>query len=376
MNRPAHSSAGLSASMDEFYMLQAIEEGERARLLSPPNPWVGCVIVKDGRVISKGHTQPPGKPHAEIMAINAANESLEGATAYVSLEPCAHQGRTPPCTKSIIRAGIKRVVVAVEDPDPLVHGKGVAELIRAGIQIAIGVCAEKAQHSLRAYLHHRQTGRPYCIIKAAISIDGRAAAKDGSSQWITSEEARLDVHRLRAASQGIMVGSGTALTDLPSLTARGVPLPASPPLRILYDRRGRVPATGSLFDCRLAPTLVITSERCPIDRQEEWTKSGAGVEIFKDDAPFESVLTNLGSKGIIQLMIEGGPALHGYILQQKMCQEMVVYTGNVLLGESGLPAFAGLDIASIAAAPRLSLVDVQIFGDTVKKVYFITQGTE
>lgn len=354
---------------DERYMLRAIEVGERARLLSPPNPWVGCVLVKNGQIIAEGFTQPPGEDHAEVQALREAGLHAEGATAYVTLEPCAHFGRTPPCTKALIEAGIVRVVVALQDPDALVSGKGIAVLQEAGIEVDVGVCRERAENSLRPYLYHRKTGRAYCILKTAISLDGRVAAEDRTSRWISSEEARLDVHLLRANSQAIMVGSGTAKQDKPALTVRGVPLPKKQPLRILFDRQGVVAPFTPLFDVLLAPTLVITSTACSTEVKASWEKSGASIYIIENDEPFENVLSYLGSIGIIQLLVEGGPSLQTSILKQRACQELVFYVGAVILGSQGVPVFGDLSIPTIKEALPLQLNSVSVMGDSLKIHY-------
>ncbi|HVM39257.1 MAG TPA: bifunctional diaminohydroxyphosphoribosylaminopyrimidine deaminase/5-amino-6-(5-phosphoribosylamino)uracil reductase RibD, partial [Acidimicrobiia bacterium] len=233
---------------DAAAMRQAVIEGERGRLGAPPNPWVGAVVVSEGEIVGVGHHARPGSAHGEAAAVSAAGERARGATVYVTLEPCNHHGRTGPCTEALISAGVARVVVGVEDPDALVAGTGIARLREAGIDVAVGVEAATVERSLRPYLHQRSTGRAFCVVKTAVSIDGRTAAADGTSKWITGEAARDDAHALRAASQAIVVGSGTALADAPELTVRRVAAPPVPPLRVVLDGRGRVPARGPLFD--------------------------------------------------------------------------------------------------------------------------------
>src|SRR5688572_586191 len=245
-------------------MAQAVALGERGRLTAAPNPWVGCVVVAaDGQVVGRGFHRRAGEPHAEVHALRQAGDRARGATAYVTLEPCAHQGRTPPCAPALVEAGVSRVVVAVLDPDEKVAGRGIEILRAAGIAVDIGVAAEDAARSLAPYLHHRRTGRPQCLLKTATSTDGRTAAADGTSQWITGPEARADAHRLRAESGAVVVGAGTALADRPMLTFRSLDfeegLTPPQPLRVLIDAAGRVPADGPLFDPTLAPTLVITT---------------------------------------------------------------------------------------------------------------------
>ena len=260
-----------SRERDEELMAQAVALAARARRRTAPNPWVGAVIVRDGVVVGEGATEPPGGPHAEIVALDAAGNAANGATIYSTLEPCSHQGRTGPCVDALIDVGVARVVVGVEDPDPQVAGTGIGRLRAAGITVDVGIAEAAVAAQLAPYLHHRRTGRPYSVVKSAISIDGVTAAVDGSSQWITGPAARADAHEVRADSQAIVVGSGTALADRPSLTVRDVAEPPDhPPLRVLLDSRGHVPALGPLFDMTLAPTLVITTELAKPARLSEW----------------------------------------------------------------------------------------------------------
>src|SRR5436190_7060794 len=259
-------------------MARAVAVGEQGRRSAPPNPWVGAVVAVDGRIVGEGFHEHPGAPHAEVRALAVAGDAARGATVVVTLEPCSHHGRTPPCADALIGAGVRRVVVALEDPDPLVHGRGIQRLRDAGIDVVVGVGADVARSSLAPYLHHRSTGRAFCLAKVATTLDGRIAAADGTSQWITGEAAREDAHDLRAECQAIVVGSGTALADHPALTVRGVPDAPITPLRVLLDGRGRVPAEGALFDPALGPTLVFTSERAPNERIDAWRAAGAKVE--------------------------------------------------------------------------------------------------
>jgi len=220
---------------DDFFMEMAVALGERGRLLSPPNPWVGSLVVREGEIVGSGYTQPPGCSHAEVMALEQAGSRACGATLYATLEPCSHWGRTPPCVEAIMAAGVARVVVAMVDPDSKVAGAGIAALRQANIPTDVGIGASAAQRSLEPYLYQRTSGMPFCVLKMAASIDGRSAAQDGTSQWITSEEARLDGHKWRAYSQAIAVGSGTASLDHPHLTVRHPTLcPRSPPLLHLF----------------------------------------------------------------------------------------------------------------------------------------------
>jgi diaminohydroxyphosphoribosylaminopyrimidine deaminase/5-amino-6-(5-phosphoribosylamino)uracil reductase len=357
---------------DEAAMLQAVALGERGRLTAPPNPWVGCVIVgADGEIAGRGFHRRAGEPHAEVSALGEAGGRARGATAYVTLEPCAHHGRTPPCAPALVDAGVTRVVVAVLDPDERVAGRGIELLRAAGVTVDIGVAADAAARSLDPYLHHRHTGRPLCVLKTAASLDGRTAAADGTSQWITGPEARADAHRLRAESGAVVVGAGTALADNPTLTYRnlafedGVAPPQ--PLRVLLDASGRVPATGPLFDPALAPTLVITTPAADPDVRRAWKEAGAEVEevpAAEPGADLRAALELLGRRGILQAMVEGGATLHGSLWRAGLVDRLVVYTGGVVLGAGGRPLLAAPGPGTLAEASRWRLVAVrQVGGD-------------
>jgi diaminohydroxyphosphoribosylaminopyrimidine deaminase/5-amino-6-(5-phosphoribosylamino)uracil reductase len=369
---------------DEAAMAEAVALGERGRLTAAPNPWVGCVIVDPGgEVVGRGFHQRAGEPHAEVHALREADDRARGATAYLTLEPCVHQGRTPPCAPALVEAGVARVVVALLDPDDRVAGRGVEILRVAGITVDVGAGAEAAARSLAPYLHHRRTGRPLCLLKTAASIDGRAAAADRTSQWITGPEARADAHRLRAESGALVVGAGTALTDRPTLTFRDLDfekgLSPPQPLRVLIDAAGRVPATGPLFDPSLAPTLVITTPVADPDGRRAWKEAGADVEdvaVAPTAPPFpgavsappgpavdlEAALELLGRRGILQAMVEGGASLHGSLLRAGLVDRIVVYTGGVVLGAEGVPLFAGPGPATLSEASRWRLAAVRQLG--------------
>jgi diaminohydroxyphosphoribosylaminopyrimidine deaminase/5-amino-6-(5-phosphoribosylamino)uracil reductase len=362
-----------ASERDEELMAQAAQLAERARRRTPPNPWVGALVVAEGRIVGRGATEPPGGPHAEIIALHQAADAARGATLYTTLEPCSHHGRTGPCVDAVLDAGVARVVVAVEDPDPQVAGDGVARLRGAGVTVDVGIGAAAVRDQLAPYLHHRRTGRASCLAKTATSIDGRTAAADGSSQWITGRAARADAHGLRADSQAVVVGAGTALTDRPSLTVRDIDPPVEhPPLRVLLDSRGRVPATGALFDADLAPTLVITTDAAPAAAVDDWRAAGAKVETVaaaSGGLDLSAALTVLGGHGVLQAMVEGGPTVHGALLAAGLVDRLVVYVGAALLGPDGAAAFAGPSPATIAHAHRLTLHRVTALGDDVRLDY-------
>jgi diaminohydroxyphosphoribosylaminopyrimidine deaminase/5-amino-6-(5-phosphoribosylamino)uracil reductase len=267
----------------EAHMRRALELAVRGWGRVSPNPLVGCVLVRNGRVVGEGWHEGPGTDHAEAMALRAAGGLASGATAFVTLEPCDHHGRTPPCARALIDAGVARVVAAVRDPNPLVDGGGFRALLEAGVRVEEGVLAEEAIRQNVAFRSHVRTGRPHVILKMASSLDGKAAARDGSSRWISGEAARADVQRLRAWADAVIVGADTALLDDPALTIRDPAYAtARPPLRVIADAAGRVPGDGRAFD-GAAPTLVATTEAAPEARRREWVDAGADVILLDED---------------------------------------------------------------------------------------------
>ncbi len=357
----------------------AVEAAHRARRRVAPWPHVGAAVVADGQLVGSGATgQYPFGPHAEVAALAEAGSRSSGATLYCTLEPCNHHGNTPPCTEAIIEAGIASVVVAIEDPDPLVAGKGVTRLRQHGIEVSVGLRGEVVADQLNSYLIHRKLGRSACIAKVALSLDGRTAASDGSSRWITGELARSNSHELRADSQAVIVGAGTAIADDPALTVRDVTGPPLvwPPLRVLLDARGRVKPNGKLADTVRAPTLVVVTDLAPKDNIDAWVDCGATVEtvnFIADDhgsgVDLSATLELLGSKGVLQAMVEGGSQLHGAFLQAGLVDRVVAYIGNTLLGARGLAGFGLGGPDTISASRRLQLKSVLQLGDDVRLDY-------
>jgi diaminohydroxyphosphoribosylaminopyrimidine deaminase / 5-amino-6-(5-phosphoribosylamino)uracil reductase len=362
---------GGGAVSDSELMGRALELGRQVRRLTAPNPWVGSVVARDGLIVGEGATRPPGGAHAEIVALAAAGEQARGGTLFTTLEPCAHHGQTGPCVDAVIAAGVARVVSAIDDPDTRVAGRGHAALRAAGIVVDVGERAQESAALLAPYIVHRRAGRSFIVLKAATSLDGRVTAADGDSHWITGEAARADAHERRADSQAVVIGSGTALADHPALTARDVSEPrGDPPLRVLLDGRGRVPATGPLFDPTLAPTLVVTTERAPAAVRDSWTAHGAAVEVVgaSPDGPGVAVAevgALLARRGVLQALVEGGPTLHGGFLEAGLVDRIVAYVAAVVLGAGGRAAY-GLDPGpALARATRYRLTRVSTFGDDV-----------
>jgi diaminohydroxyphosphoribosylaminopyrimidine deaminase/5-amino-6-(5-phosphoribosylamino)uracil reductase len=317
---------------DEAAMRRAMELAAGVRGRTSPNPWVGCVIeATDGRRF-EGATAPPGGPHAEAAALTAAGEAARGATLWATLEPCSHHGRTPPCADAIVAAGVQRVVVALEDPDPNVRGRGLARLREAGIDVVLGVAEQEASALLAPYLKHRRTGRPWVVLKLAATLDGRTAAPDGSSQWITGEAARADAHRLRAESDAVLVGAGTVRTDDPSLTVRLVD--GRDPRRVVL---GRAPA-----DARVQPATEV-------------------------DGDLGDVLDGLGGDGVVQLLVEGGASVAHAFHAARLVDRYVLYLAPALFGgDDARGLFAGAGAPSIDDIWRGRLVSVERLGDDLR----------
>jgi diaminohydroxyphosphoribosylaminopyrimidine deaminase/5-amino-6-(5-phosphoribosylamino)uracil reductase len=329
---------------------------ELARDCHPhPNPKVGAVIVgTDGSPVGEGAHAGPGSPHAEAVALEQAGEAARGGTLFVTLEPCVHHGRTPPCADAIIAAGVQRVVVALHDPDKRVAGRGIAKLDHAGIDVSVGVGARLAEAMDPGYFHHRRTGRPYVTLKVAATLDGQVAAADGSSRWITSDAARLDAHRLRADSDAVMVGAGTVRSDDPRLDVRLPGYDGRQPTPVIVAGAAPLPPRAKL----LGRNPIVLSPT-PLEGVTTIVAPGPnGVDL-------EPALEALGEGGVVDLLVEGGPTLAGSLLRAHLVGKLVIYFGSRLGGGLGRPMFEGtFQRLSEASAVRISTVE-QV-GDDVR----------
>jgi diaminohydroxyphosphoribosylaminopyrimidine deaminase/5-amino-6-(5-phosphoribosylamino)uracil reductase len=337
--------------------------------LAAPNPLVGAVVVRDGAIVGEGWHEGPGTPHAEVHALAAAGPNARGATLYVTLEPCSHQGRTPPCAPKVREAGIARVVAAIRDPNPVVDGRGLALLAGGGLDVVDGVLADEAMVQNAGFFKHIRVGIPFVTLKMAASLDGKVAACDGSSRWITGEEARRDVHRLRAESGAVVVGAGTAAADDPSLTVRLDGYRGRQPLRVLVDGRGRVPARGALFD-GTAPTLVATTAAVPERAVRAWRAAGAEVLVQERDGETVSVsgvMESLGKRGVVSALIEGGPTLAWSAVAEGAVDRFVLYVAPKLIGGSEAPGvLGGTGVAGIGDAVPGQIESVDRLGPDLR----------
>lgn len=333
-------------SDDYGYMARALQLAERGLYTTDPNPRVGCVLVRDGAIVGEGWHARAGEPHAEVHALRAAGERARGATAYVTLEPCCHHGRTPPCSDALIAAGVARVVVGLQDPNPRVAGGGLAQLEAAGIETRSGLLAAESEALNPGFVSRMRRGRPYVRCKLAMSLDGRTAMASGESKWITGEHARADVQRLRARSSAIVTGIGTVLADDPALTARLPEGVASQPLRVVLDHALRTPPTARLLR-EPGATLVIGTSEAEAPR-EALLAAGAEIVLLNASqdrmAPAE-VLEVLAAREINEVLLEGGATLAGAFLQSGLIDELVIYMAPALMGDGarGLFHLPGLE---------------------------------
>jgi diaminohydroxyphosphoribosylaminopyrimidine deaminase/5-amino-6-(5-phosphoribosylamino)uracil reductase len=342
------------------YHLAKATEGQTS-----PNPMVGAVVVKEGRVIGTGVHLRAGTPHAEVHALNMAGTEAEGSTLYVTLEPCDHYGRTPPCTERIIRSGVKRVVVGSLDPDKRVSGRGIRRLSDAGIEVITGVLEKECLQLNEAYFHHRRTGKPFVTLKMAMTLDGKIATPGGDSRWITGEVARRHVHELRHRADAILVGVGTVLADNPRLTTR-LPAGGKHPLRVIVDSRLRTPVDAAVTETEEASTWIFTTDLR--DRAKERKLLEKGVQVISTGpgprVDWERVLEVLGDAGILSLLVEGGGEVNASLLREGRVQKVIAFLAPKLLGGRRSPtAVEGEDPAKMADALELANLQVEQFGD-------------
>lgn len=355
---------------DHAYMARALEQARKGLYSTHPNPRVGCVIVRDGAIVGEGWHVRAGEPHAEIHALRQAGELARGATAYVTLEPCSHHGRTPPCAEALVKAGVGRVVAAMQDPNPLVAGRGLALLRDAGIEVCSGVLESEARALNAGFVKRMEQGLPFLRVKLAMSLDGRTAMASGESQWITGPQARAAVQRLRARSSVVLTGADTVLTDKARLTVRGEALGLEaeqaalalqrPPLRVLVDGGLRVPLDAPFFQA--GPALVAT-----VDGGERESYQVAGHDLLalpgadgRVDLP--GLLRELAARGANEVLVEAGPRLAGAFARLGLVDEYQIFVAAKFLGSSARPLLE-LPLERMAEAPELRIADIRAVGD-------------
>ncbi len=359
------------------FMKQALALAKRARGRTSPNPLVGAVVVKNGRVIGQGYHKKAGTPHAEVHALRGAGENAKGATLYVTLEPCNHTGKTPPCTKAILEHGIARVVVGMVDPNPLVAGSGCRFLESQGVEVGGELLAEECRAINRPFIKHINTGMPWVIMKAGCSLDGRIAVADGRCAWITGEESRCEVHRLRDRVDAILVGVDTAINDDPSLTTRLPGRKGHDPLRVVLDSTLRMaPGARMLNQESAAQTWIFCGPRGDMKKRQALEKAGARIlEVAEEGGRLQvrEILAALGKAGHNSLLVEGGSAVHTSFLKEGLVDQVSLFMAPLFLGNASIPVVGDLAISDVHQGRRFQTSRVRRFGNDVLVEGFFSQ---
>ena len=355
------------SATDRKFMEYALTLASRARGRTSPNPMVGAVIVREGEIVGKGYHQKAGEAHAEIHALNQAKELTEGTTMYVTLEPCCHWGRTPPCTESVIRAKIADVFVAMKDPNPQVAGNGIRQLEEAGIRVQVGLCEAESRQLNEVFIKYITTQCPFVILKSAISLDGKIATASGESQWITSEASRMKGHEVRSQVDAILVGVGTVLKDNPSLTTRLPERENEDPIRIIVDSRGRTPLEAKIFNPESnAGTLIAVTANAPPEKIEALKSAGADVLIIQEQEGrvcLSGLMQELGRQEITSVLIEGGGEVNAAALQAGIVDKLMFFIAPKLIGGKNAPGpIGGVGIARLAEAFKLRNTNLSQIG--------------
>ncbi len=360
--------------VDLGHMQAALALARRGLGMVAPNPAVGCILAHDRKIVARGWTQPGGRPHAETEALRRAGSGARGASAYVTLEPCAHQGRTRPCDQALIAAGISRCVVAMADPDARVSGQGLAHLREAGIEVSLGVCEAEAAEVNAGYLLNRRQGRPLVALKLATTLDGRIATQSGESRWITGEAARARAHLLRVRHDAVLVGSNTASVDNPRLDVRLPGLEAASPIRVVLDAGLRVPPTHDLIVRAAAqPTWIVTADGHDQGRARPYTDAGVTLLTVGRDPQgrlsLAEALAQLADGGITRLLVEGGGQLAASLLQEDLVDRLYWFRAASVIGAEGAPGIGALALKGLAQAPRFERSRIVELGADVLESY-------
>lgn len=366
--------------MSPDHMGEALQLARSALGRTSPNPAVGAVLVREGEVVGRGRTQQAGSWHAEIMALRDAGDKARGSTLYVTLEPCSHYGRTPPCTRAVIVAGVAEVHVAVLDPNPLVNGAGCRELEAAGIRTIVGEHADEAAQVVEAFVKHITAGAPFVTVKFAMSLDGKIATSTGDSKWISGEESRGLVHNLRDEVDAIVVGVGTVLADDPELTVRHSDKASErpvPPLRVVVDSRGRTPFSAKLLGPE-APTLIATTEAMPADLRGQFSATGVEVLVLpgdRDGVDLRALMQALGERGIVSALVEGGSTLLGSFFDHGLVDKVWAFVAPLIIGGRGaLTPIAGAGSLKVADCLRLERTTARVVGGDTFIAGYVARG--
>ncbi len=351
---------------DEHWMRRALRLAEKGRGRTSPNPMVGAVLVKDGRVVGEGYHAGAGEAHAEIVALRQAGKEARGATLYINLEPCAHYGKTPPCAPVVIEAGVKRAVVGMEDPNPLVKGRGLEMLRTAGFDVEVGILEEACRRLNEAFCKYIRIKEPFVILKVAATLDGKIATQHGESKWITGEDSRRLAHRLREQADGLLVGIGTILKDNPMLTARirG----GRDPYRIVLDSHLRTPEEAKVVVHNPEKTIIATTELAPRDKMESLAKKGVRVLILdsmQGKVNLRSLLFRLGEMGMMSLLVEGGSEVNGSFLNEGLIDKIFFFLSPKFLGGQALGIFGGRGTAKLEEALSLKQLKIKKVGEDI-----------
>ncbi|GLH65097.1 bifunctional diaminohydroxyphosphoribosylaminopyrimidine deaminase/5-amino-6-(5-phosphoribosylamino)uracil reductase RibD [Parageobacillus sp. G301] len=354
---------------DEQYMRLAIEIAKAGIGQTSPNPVVGAVVVKDGEIVGFGAHLKAGEPHAEVHAIRMAGEKAKGSTVYVTLEPCSHYGKTPPCADLLVETGVQRVVIATTDPNPLVAGKGIEKLRSAGIDVKLGVLKEEADELNRVFFHYIATKTPFVTLKYASSLDGKIATTTGESKWITSEAAREDVHRYRAVHDAILVGVNTVIADNPSLTVR-LSEGGKNPIRIVLDTHLRTPLDANILNDGQAETWIVVGSEISVEKRKRYEKENVQIiSMKKPRIDIDELLRVLGGKRITSLFVEGGSHVHDSFVRAKAVNEIVAYFAPKIIGGKQAPTpIGGIGFAGMADVMQLEIRRVETIGPDIKIV--------
>ena len=350
-------------ALAEQFMARALQLAERGLYTTDPNPRVGCVIVKNDEIIGEGWHQRAGEGHAEVNALNAAGINAKGADCYVTLEPCSHTGRTSPCADTLIKAGVKRVFIAMKDPNPLVAGRGISKLENAGIEVTVGVLAQQAEELNPGFCMRMRSGRPYIRTKIAMSVDGRTAMASGESQWITGDSARQDVQKLRVRSSAILTGSGTVLADDPALTVRpeGDWYPAEQairqPLRVIVDSQLQIPKTAKIL-ADITTVLIATASKNTAGTLAETIS----IANDKQQVDLPELMAELARREINEVMVEAGSVLNGALLEAGLIDELIIYMAPKLMGDSAKGLFHLPELHSMAQNIELKISNIRAVG--------------